>query len=153
MRNIDKLKEILVGAEAKGITTHKERDKKLFHEKLQLLVFSFRSKFITQIRKKKKTPRKRVSIHKNVLNAISQSELNILWRGRVVGVKFWASGINWGGGGNFWIHALSGRGTFFIYLSCLKNHRPPLAMNNEQSLTPIFSFFFLLYKINNMEVN
>ena len=27
-------------------------------------------------------------------------------------------------GGNFWIHALSGRGTFFICLSWLKNHRP-----------------------------
>ena len=72
---------------------------------------------MTQIRKK---TRKLLSIDENVLNAISQSELNILWRGRI-GVKFWASGINWGGG-NFWIQALSGRGTFFICLSLLKNN-------------------------------
>ena len=34
-------------------------------------------------------------------------------------------------GGNFWKYALSGRGTFFICLSWLKNHRPPLEINNE----------------------
>ena len=51
MRDIEDL--MLVDAEAKSIKTHKERDKKQFKEILQLLVFSSRSKFITQIREKK----------------------------------------------------------------------------------------------------
>ena len=87
VRNIDDLKEILVDAEAKGIKTHKERDKKQFKEILQILLSSSESKFITQIRKKKTTTttRKRLSILKNVLNVISQSELNILWRGKAGG--------------------------------------------------------------------
>ena len=84
----DDLKEILLDAEAKGIKTHKGRDKKTIQGNIAIHQFS------TQIRKKK--TRKRLSIHKNVLNAISESELNILWRGRG---NFWASGINRGGGG------------------------------------------------------
>ena len=85
----DDLKEILVDAEAKGIKTHKERDKKQFKEILPYINHWHLGLEENLLRKlEKKTTRKRLSIHKNVLNAISQSELNILWCGRVGGKFF-----------------------------------------------------------------
>ena len=86
----------------------------------QLLVFSSRSKFMTLIRKKKNNMWRSIDPQKLVkryFTIIAQHSLE-----------------GEGRGGNFWIHALSGRGTFFICLSWLKNHRPPLVINNEESL-------------------
>ena len=82
---------------------HKERDKKQFKEILPSINYQHLVLVANLLHKlEKNTTRKRLSIHKNVFKAVSQSELNSLWRGTGGGrgaVKIWASGINCGGGG------------------------------------------------------